>query len=398
MSIWDTPESRAFRDEVRTFCEQECPHEVRARIRAGKHATKDETVAWQKTLQEKKQWFVGHWPVEHGGLGWSALNRFIFEEEVKKAYTPHMPPFQPHYIGPILYTFGSEAQKAKYLPAIRNSDTFWCQGYSEPNAGSDLYSLRTRAELEGNHYRVNGGKIWTSLAHWADMIFALVRTGRGDRPTDGISFMLIDLKAPGVTIRPIKLINMQSHVNEVIFEDVLVPAENVIGEPGKAVEYSRFLLASERINSADLGRYKRMVRELRTLAGEVYEGGNPLSQNAVFRARLAETEISLRVTEALCLKILAGAQSRAEVGAMGSILKLRGSELEQQIGQLQMEVLGRCGLAFDPASVVSDRPAVLGDEDHSGLIDEFLYKRAATIYAGSTEVMKNILARAALAL
>jgi alkylation response protein AidB-like acyl-CoA dehydrogenase len=398
MAVWDTPEIRAFRQEVRAFCETDCDPAVRARLRAGKHSTKEEVVAWQKTLQEKKGWFVGHWPVEHGGLGWSVLQRFIFDEEVQKAYTPRMLPFQPHYIGPILYTFGSEAQKAAYLPAIRNSETWWCQGYSEPNSGSDLYSLRTSAVREGDHYRVNGSKIWTTTAHWADMIFALVRTGRGQKPTDGISFLLIDLKAPGVTVRPIKLMNMHNHVNEVIFEDVLTPVANLIGEEGKAVEYSRFLLAHERINTVELGRYKRMIAELRALAGEVAEGGRPLALHPDFRTKLTEAEIGLRITEALCLKILSGAHSRDEVGSIGSILKLRGSELEQQIGQLQMDVLGRQGLPFDPRSVGGDGLPALGDDDHSGMIDEFLYKRAVTIYAGTTEVMKNILARTALRL
>jgi alkylation response protein AidB-like acyl-CoA dehydrogenase len=396
MAAWDTPEIRAFRQEVREFCLSECPAETRRRVRLGKNLEKAEIVEWQKILH-RRGWFVAHWPEQYGGKGWSALQRFIFDEETEKAYTPHLHPFIPYYIGPVIFTFGTKAQQEKHLPPMRNSDVWWCQGYSEPGSGSDLYSLRTRAVREGNHYRVNGQKIWTSTAHHADWIFALVRTSQEEKKQAGISFLVMDMKSPGITVRPIIIMNGEHHVNEVFFEDVIVPAENLIGEEGKAWTYSNFLLGNERIIIAELGNYKRMIRELRQLARDIWEGGRPLEEDPAIGRRLAELEIALRVTEALCIQVLSTAHSGPEIGRMGSILKLRGSELQQSLGQLQMELLQRRGLPFrfealDPGW---NGPSI-GPEEGPGMIGEYLMKRAASLYGGSNEVMRNILAKTAL--
>jgi alkylation response protein AidB-like acyl-CoA dehydrogenase len=397
MAIWDTPEIRAFRTEIREFCDSECPSDVRHRVRLGLPVPKADIVHWQKRLHARG-WFVAHWPEEFGGLGWSALQRFIFEEEAAKAYTPPMLPVGPYYIGPVLYTFGSKAQQDRYLPALRTSDSWWCQGFSEPGAGSDLFSLRTRAERQGERYVVNGQKIWTSTAHWADMIFCLVRTSQEAKKQAGVSFLLIDMKSPGVTVRPIIMMNGRHHVNEVFFENVSVPAENLVGEEGKAWTYANFLLGNERIIVAALGKYKRMLRELRWMTREIFEAGRPLAEDPAIERKLAELEIALRVTEALCVKVLGAVHAGPEIGPIGSILKLKGSELEQSLGAFQVELLQRRGLPFDAAAQREGYTQGVGSEGADGMIGDYLYRRAASLYGGSNEVMHNILAKSALGL
>jgi alkylation response protein AidB-like acyl-CoA dehydrogenase len=388
MTTVDSAAMQSFRREVRDFVEHNLPDDIRERIALYQPPTKSDLVRWQKILHERG-WFVAHWPKEFGGGDWTALQRFIYEEECHAAGAPSVPPFSPYYVGPVLYTYGSKEQQDKYLPSIRTSDTWWCQGYSEPGAGSDLYSLRTRAEREGDFYRVNGQKIWTTTAQWADMVFALVRTSNEPRKQSGISFLLIDLKSPGVTVRPIVTMDQEHHVNEVFFEDVMVPVENRIGEEGKAWTYSHFLLSNERIIVAQPGKYRRMILDLRALGTVVMDGGKPLSENEHFQRRVADLEISLRSVSAVAARILGGHQDGGDVGPLTSILKLRGSEVEQKCGELAVDVLGRLGAPFGPAQGGKLSPPTIAQ----GMVAHYLLKRSISIAGGSNEVMHNIMAK-----
>jgi alkylation response protein AidB-like acyl-CoA dehydrogenase len=387
-----------FRAEVQAFCAQALPADIRRKGETGVHYDKSDIVRWQKILQQRN-WFVGHWPKEHGGLGWSALQRFVFDEEVERAGTPHMPPFQPFYIGPILFTFGTQEQKDKYLPATRNSDIWWCQGYSEPGAGSDLAGLKTRAVREGEFYRVNGQKIWTSTAAWADMIFALVRTSNEDRPQKGISFLMIDMKSPGVTVRPIRSMDDLPHVNEVFFEDVMVPVENRIGEEGKGWTYSTYLLSNERLIVARPGLYKNMMARVEQMAETTFEAGRPLAEDPAFSRKLADAGIAIEVLDALFASVIANARLAGEIGPITSIMKLRGSELQQQLGQLMMEVLGRRGIPFQKEARHDGwQGPVIVPPDGAYLVGEYLIDRAISIAGGSNEIMHNILAKSVFGL
>jgi alkylation response protein AidB-like acyl-CoA dehydrogenase len=391
-------DAAAFRQEVRDFCKSHLPEDIRHKMAQYIPPDKDDIVRWQRILQSRK-WYVGHWPVEHGGLGWSALQRFIFEEECTNAGAPTLPPFGPYYIGPVLYSFGSKEQQERYLPSIRESTVWWCQGYSEPGAGSDLYSLSTKAVREGDTYRVNGQKIWTTTAHWADMIFCLVRTSTEARKQAGISFLLIDMKSPGVTVRPIRTMDGEHHVNEVFFDDVIVPASNLVGEEGKAWTYSHFLLSNERIIVAEPGKYRRMLRDLRRLAADVKEGGRPLIEYQPFRRKVAELDVRLRAVSALAERILGGHEQGGDVGPLTSILKLKGADLEQSIEEVMTEALGRAGSPFQHnRREQAAASGIYGPDYGAGMVGIYLYRRSISIAGGSSEVMRNIMAKSVFGL
>lgn len=386
----------AFREEVRAFVRAELPDDIRRKVLLGFELVKDDYVRWQKILA-RNGWIVGHWPRELGGCDWTPVQRYIFEDETTRAGAPWLTPFGVNYVGPVIYTYGSAAQKERHLPAIRSTDIWWCQGYSEPGAGSDLVAMSTRAERVGDHYRVSGRKIWTTMAQWADMMFCLARTGREGRPQDGVSFLLIDMRAPGVTVRPIVTLEHCSHLNEVILDDVEVPIENLVGEEGRGWTYAKFLLSNERVLVAEMGKIRRMLAQARLLAAGVQEAGTSLLDAPRFADALARCEIDARALNALCLMQLSAQQSGAAPGAEASMLKIRGSELQQSISRLTVDALARRGLPYATATVLSGAAEAADvPEGASGMLREYLYLRAATIYGGSNEIQRNILAKSVL--
>jgi alkylation response protein AidB-like acyl-CoA dehydrogenase len=389
----------AFRSEVREFCKSEMPTDVRRKQARGEHLERREYDAWLKCLGSRG-WLTGKWPKEHGGLGWQPEQFLAFQEELGRAGAPPLISFGPTMAGPVIYTFGTLEQKKKYLNAIIKNETWWCQGYSEPGAGSDLAGLKTRAVRDGNVYVVNGQKIWTSMAHWADMIFALVRTNPDAKKQEGISFLLIDMKSPGITVRPIIGITLGHHLNEVFFENVRVPVENLIGDENKGWTYAKFLLANERVGNVDIAKLESYFGQVRRLLEETKEGGTALAEDPVFRRRMAEHEVGFATVKALMADQLAAARSNGAPSLMGAAaLKLRGTELQQAILQTGLEVLGRHGMVFqDDALHAGWNGELIGPEESADVIYEHLYRRAATIYGGSSEVQKNIIAKGALGL
>ncbi|MCB1739452.1 MAG: acyl-CoA dehydrogenase family protein, partial [Gammaproteobacteria bacterium] len=340
------PSLEDFRTEVREFLDQALPADLRRKQELGQHIDREETAAWLRKLGERG-WLTGKWPVEHGGLGWGPDRFAVFSEELGRANAPPIPPFGTNMVGPVIYTFGTEEQKQTYLPGIMKHHTWWCQGYSEPGAGSDLASLRTRAVRDGDDYVVNGQKIWTSYAHWADMIFCLVRTNPDVKKQQGISFLLIDMKTPGITVRPIIGITKGHHLNEVFFEDVRVPVKNRIGEEDKGWTYAKFLLANERVGVAEVGKFERYLAHLRHLLRNTREDGEPLMADPGFQRKLAELEVSLETVKALVADQLAAAQQEGAPSLMGAAaLKIRGSEFQQSALQTIMDVFGRHGMAY----------------------------------------------------
>ena len=392
-------ELEAFRAEVREFCARELAPETRSKMDLGQHLTQSEHDVWLKALGAKG-WLAGKWPKDHGGLGWTPLQAAAFQEELGNAGTPWLVPFGVTMVGPVIYTFGNEAQKQKYLPGIVRNDTWWCQGYSEPGAGSDLAGLRTRAVRDGDHYVVNGQKIWTTLAHWADMMFCLVRTDPDAKKQEGISFLLIDMKTPGITVKPIVSIDLSHHLNEVFFEDVRVPVENLVGEENKGWTYAKFLLAHERVGVAEIGKFRRYLGYLDDMLAQTREAGVPLSEQPAFRTRRVELDAQLARLEALLDDQHATAGENSAPSLMGAAaLKIRGSELQQAILETTMDVLGRHGMAYQTDALLAGwNGDLIGPSQSAGLIHEHLYRRAATIYGGSSEVQRSIIAKGGLGL
>ncbi len=390
--------AHSFRMEVRRFCAGKLPADIKHKVFHNLKLEKDDYVRYLKVLHAHG-WAVGHWPREFGGCEWTPLQRFIFEEETTEAGAPWLIPFGVNYVGPIIYTYASQAQKARFLPGIRSSDVWWAQGYSEPGAGSDLAGLRTRAVRQGDHYVVTGQKIWTTYVQWADWIFCLVRTSTEERPQKGISFLLVDMKTPGITIRPIATMDGYHHVNEVFFDEVRVPVENLVGEEGAGWGYGKVLLANERVLVADLGRSTRQLRLLERLARETLRGPRPLAEQPAFAARLAELKLRLHVLRAVCYQAVAEAMEGSAPGAESSLMKLRGSELRQDIAEALVDALGHAGTVFAPEAAAGEGSAPpAGPFDATGILRDHLYGRAATIYGGSNEVQRNIIAKAALGL
>jgi alkylation response protein AidB-like acyl-CoA dehydrogenase len=369
----------SFRAEVRTFADANLDESARRALLAGRRPRREELVDWQRRLDERG-WAAPGWPVEHGGTGWSPYRRHVFEEELALAPAPPPMSYNVRMLGPVLIAAGSDEQKERFLARMRRLDDWWCQGFSEPGAGSDLAALRVAARREGDVYVVNGQKTWTSLAHWADWMFCLARTDRDvARGRDGISFLLIDMHSPGITVRPITLMNGEPEVCDVFFDDVEVPAENLVGEEGRGWQYANQLLASERVGIADLGHAKFLLRRLEALAAAAPgpERG-PLAEDPVFRERLALVRADLAALEATQLRILR--PDAPDVREQAAVLKLKGSELGQQIAEMLIDVAGPGLLPREPAD----------DAFAAGPV--YLYERATTIYGGSSEIQKDILA------
>ncbi len=393
MDLSFSPEDREFQAEVREFLAENLPASVLDRSDRGLHPAKDDIVAWQKQLY-RKGWIAPNWPQEYGGTGWSLTRKYLYNREYFLSGAPQVLPFGISMVGPVIYTFGTPEQKARYLDDILQSNTWWCQGYSEPNAGSDLANLRTRAVRDGDHYVVNGQKIWTSFAHLADMMFCLVRTDPDAKPQEGISFLLIDMQSPGLDVRPIIGLDGEHTLNEVFFDDVRVPVSNRIGEENKGWTYAKYLLGHERNQVARVARSQYQLNRLKRIAADQTEGERALIENDDFRRRIARIETDLMALEALELRYLSHELAGRKNGAGPSLLKVRGAEIAQAIKGLTVEALGPYGMVFQPdhdARGRNDGP-VGPDYAHGALADHF-YQRAATIYGGSNEIQRNIIAK-----
>ena len=401
MDLRFTDEEIAFRDEVRSFFKKNLPETIRRKMVEGKKIGKDDIVTWQRILN-KKGWAVPHWAKEWGGTDWSPVKQYIFLEELQQAPSPPPLQFGVQMVGPVIIAFGNEAQKKKFLPRIANIDDWWCQGFSEPGSGSDLASLKTTAKRVGDHYVVNGQKTWTTLAQYADWIFCLVRTNPGSKKQEGISFLLIDMKTPGVTVRPIQTIDGSREVNEVFFDDVKVPVENLIGEENKGWDYAKFLLGNERFGIARVGVSKERIRRLKELAAIERVGDKPLIDDERFRIKIAAVEVELKALEMTQLRVVAAAKNGRgnKPDPASSILKIKGSEIQQTISELLFEVVGPYGLPYQPAQIEDDRvnEPPIGPDYAAPLAPTFFNWRKMSIYGGSNEIQKNIIAKAILGL
>jgi alkylation response protein AidB-like acyl-CoA dehydrogenase len=380
-----TAEELAFAAEVRGFVEQALPQDIRASVLGGEHVEAGHIARWQKILHTRG-WGASTWPREWGGPGWDPIRQHIFDEECMVAGAPRQLPFGLRMVGPVLMKFGTAEQKHRFLPRIPSAQDWWCQGYSEPGAGSDLAALATRAVRRGDRYVVAGQKTWTTLAQHADWMFCLVRTDAEAKKQEGISFLLVDMKAKGVTVRPIRLLDGSLEVNEVFLDDVEVPVEQRVGEENQGWTIAKYLLEHERTNIANVGINKRELARLKALARECRRNGRPLAADPLFAARLAEVEIELMALDVLNLRVLAAARDRGSPGPMASMLKIKGSELYQRIAELILETQGRPALAcsWDGAGQrwVQDPAAAF-----------YLNLRKVTIYGGSNEIQRSIIAK-----
>jgi alkylation response protein AidB-like acyl-CoA dehydrogenase len=396
-------EEESFRAQVRAFLEAELPSDIREKSRLGKRLRKDDFTRWQKILH-RNGWGAVMWPKKFGGSGWSIVQQHIFEEERVDAGAPAQIAFSFKMVAPVLMTFGSAAQQEFFLPRILSGEHWWCQGYSEPGAGSDLASLKTSAVRSGDRYLVNGQKTWNTLGQYADWIFCLVRTRADGRPQEGISFLLIDMKTPGIAVRPIALLDGEHEVNEIWFDNVTVPLSNRVDAENQGWSYAKFLLNHERANNAGIGTCKRGLKKLKQIASEQTSGGRPLIEDSRFRDRIAQVELELMALEITNLRVLSAMNSGNQaLGPEVSVLKIKGSEIQQQISELQMHALGHDALPFlhdalDAAWVVDP---LMGDHYRPyapPLSGQYFNLRKTTIYAGSSEVQKNIISRHILGL
>ncbi len=389
----------AFQKEVRAFFRDEYPDDIREMRSRGVELPPADQVRWQKLLN-KKGWAAINWPVEYGGTGWTPVQKYIYATEEADANAPIVIPFGLSMVGPVIYTFGNDEQKQRFLPDILDSNVWWCQGYSEPGSGSDLASLRTRADLAGDHFVVNGTKTWTTLGQYADWIFCLVRTNTDvARRQEGISFILIDMKTPGVTLKPIVLLDGVPEVNEIHFDNVEVPVENLVGEEGKGWTYGKVLLQHERTNIAGVARSRYRLRRLRQQVESSVRGAAPLARDMNFMRKLAAIEVDLKALEYTELRTLAAVASGKAPGPESSILKIKGTEIQQAIDTLYLQAAGYYALPFVPDQFLPDFGGEYvgeGTETRSSL--RYFNNRKASIYGGSNEIQKNIIAKHVLGL
>ena len=396
MDLSFTAEERAFRERMREFFTTEIPQSIRDQVKRGEHVTREDQIASQRILNAAGL-AVPHWPAAWGGQDWTSVQLYIFQDELQQACVPPPLGFNANMVGPVIAQFGSEAQKKQFLPATANLDIWWCQGFSEPGAGSDLASLRTSAVRDGDHYVVNGQKTWTTLAQYADWIFCLVRTNTTVKKQEGISFLLIDMKAPGVSVRPIQTIDGGVEVNEVWFDDVRVPVENLVGEENKGWDYAKFLLGNERTGIARVGVSKARIRRIKQLAALERIGDRAMMDEPHFRERVAAVEVELKALEITQLRVVADERSRdhARPNPASSILKLKGSELQQATTELLMDVVGPYILPYDDHEHGSNEPPV-GPEYAAEAAPTYFNWRKISIYGGSNEIQRNIVAKAIL--
>ena len=391
MDLNYTDEEKAFRDEVRGFLAEKLPKEISDKIRAGRNIGKEGYEWWHATLNERG-WLNFNWPKEFGGAEWNAVQRHIFEEECAAAYAPRIVPFGLSMLGPVLQKFGSKAQQDYFLPRILNGEHWWCQGYSEPGAGSDLASLKTRAVRDGDHYVVNGQKTWTTLAQYANWIFCLVRTDPEAKAQEGISFLLIDMNTPGIEVRPIVLLDGTPEVNEVFFDDVRVPVENLVGEENKGWTYAKYLLTHERTNIAGVGFSQAGLDMVKRIARIETANGRPLIENPHFAARLARVEIDLMAMATTNMRIISKAAAGQAPGVESSMLKVKGTIIRQEINDLARRAVGPYAMPFASEAVAGDNDPI-GPDYAAPVAAQYFNNRKLSIFGGSNEIQRGIIAK-----
>jgi len=399
MDLNFTPAELAFRDEVRQFLRDHLPRDIAERVRNGLALHAEDYTRWQKILYQRG-WGAPGWPRKFGGPGWGPVEMHIFDEEASAAGAPRTIPFGLKMVAPVIMAFGSPEQQQRFLPRIISAEDWWCQGYSEPGAGSDLASLKTRADRDGDHYIVNGQKTWNTLGQFADWIFCLVRTDpNAPKPQQGISFLLIDMKTPGITVRPIITMEGAHEVNEVWFENVRVPVENRVGEENKGWTYAKFLLGHERTNIAGVGASKRELDRLKDIARKETKNGKPLLEDPLFAARVAQVEIDLMALEITNLRALSAESENRAPGPEASILKIKGTEIQQTLSELMMYAVGPYALPFERRSNdEGDLASVAGPDHAAPLAATYCNYRKVSIYGGSNEIQRNIIAQMILGL
>lgn len=393
MKLEFSPEDEAFRLEVREFVRTRLPADIKRKVELGLRLEHTDYVTWFRILEERG-WVTPGWPVEHGGPGWNHVQRYIFDEETLLGGAPRLIASGIQMLGPVLIAFGTEAQKQKYLPDIRHSNTWWAQGFSEPGAGSDLAAVRTSAVLEpdGKHFVVNGHKVWTSYAQWCSMMFALVRTDPAAKAQEGISFLLIDMNSPGVNVRPIRMLEGGADLNEVYLDNVRVPVENLVGELNKGWSYGKYLLGHERTGIAGIGSCKQQLERARTIAEQ-----QGLADDALLQARLSQFEIELMALEFTALRLLSANQRSRMPDVEASMLKVRGTELRQAIYETLVDIAGPDAVPFSTATLELEHlDESVVPEELVALAANCLDARKITIYGGTSEVQRNLIARAAL--
>ncbi len=391
-------EDTKFRNKVKTFIKNNLSIQLQKKVKNGGSYTKDEIIEWQQALY-KNNWFAYNWPKAYGGCEWTPMQRYIFDQETAFAYTPQIVPFGVTMVGPVIIEFGTDLQKQKFLPKILNSEHWWCQGYSEPGSGSDLASLKTKAISDGNNYLVNGTKTWTTLAQHADWMLCLVRTDNSSKPQEGISFILIDMKSKGITVDPIITIDDSHEINTVYLEDVVVPKENLIYQENKGWTVAKYLLSHERTSIAQVARSKSAIKKLKNIASCQTYNNKPLINNARFRDKLTKLEMNLHSLEYTELRILSEEVKGTAPGPEASFLKIRGSELQQEISELTLEAVGAFGLLKpNNYSLNKSNEYFPGPEYANNIGSEYLNLRKTTIYGGSNEIQKNILSKMVLGL
>ena len=398
MDLNFTPEEEAFRAEVQAFLKDKLPARIANKVKAGQRLTKADQDEWHAILNERG-WLANHWPEEYGGPGWGAVEKFIFDTECALAGGPRIVPFGVNMLGPVLIKFGNEAQKKYWLPRILSGEDWWCQGYSEPGAGSDLASVKTTAVRQGDHYIVNGQKTWTTQGQHANMIFCLVRTDREAKAQSGISFLLVDMNSPGVELRPIRTLDGDKEVNEVFFTDVKVPVENLVGEENKGWTYAKYLLTYERTGIAGVGFCIAALAKLKVIAAKVLKNGQPLDQDPLFAARMAQVEIDLENMKTTNLRVIAAVAGGGVPGAESSMLKIRGTEIRQEILSLMRRAVGPYALPFiEEAQYEGYADEPVGPKEAATAAANYFNYRKLSIFGGSNEIQKNIISKMILGL
>ena len=398
MDLNFTPQEEAFRAEVQAFLKAKLPERIATKVKAGQRLSKADQDEWHAILNERG-WLANHWPKEYGGPGWGAVEKFIFDTECALAGGPRIVPFGVNMLGPVLIKFGNEAQKKYWLPRILSGEDWWCQGYSEPGAGSDLASVKTTAVRQGDHYIVNGQKTWTTQGQHANMIFCLVRTDREAKAQSGISFLLVDMQSPGVELRPIRTLDGDKEVNEVFFTDVKVPVENLVGEENKGWTYAKYLLTYERTGIAGVGFCIAALAKLQVIAAKVMKNGKPLDQDPLFAARMAQVEIDLENMKTTNLRVIAAVAGGGVPGAESSMLKIRGTEIRQEILSLIRRAVGPYALPFiEEAQYEGYADEPVGPKEAATAAANYFNYRKLSIFGGSNEIQKNIISKMILGL
>ncbi len=388
MDLAFTPEEQKFREEIRGWVHENLPADISQKVHNAIHLTREDMQRWGKILG-KKGWLGHAWPKAFGGPGWSAIEKHLFEEECALAGAPRVVPFGPVMVAPVIMAFGNAEQQQRFLPGIASGDVWWSQGYSEPGSGSDLASVKTKAERVGDKYIVNGQKTWTTLGQYGEWIFCLVRTSNEGKPQTGISFLLIDMKSPGVTVRPIILLDGTAEVNEVFFDNVEVPANNLIGEENKGWNYAKYLLAHERTNIADVNHAKRELERLKRIAKT--EG---VLDDSRFRDEIAKLEVDVIALEMMVLRVLAGEKAGKQTMDIASLLKIRGSEIQQRYSELMMLAAGPFALPLIREAMEAGwQGDSVGHAHCAPLASTYFNMRKTTIYGGSNEVQRNIVSQ-----